>query len=204
MIFHRNYAKCWLHRWLSTSHKFLMHSLEQAARGIGLYLNPDKTNEIYFIRAITILNGAITTLNGKPTKLVDLFIYLGSNISSTKSDVNICIGRVGTAIDWLLIIWKSDEIKSDSFLAMAMLGLLYRCTTWTLMKFSKKKLDGEIHKDAACCSEKNPGSSSTPTKLWVEFKSWMRLIAFHVALIPLEMVWIQFFSLQLWVNSRAD
>ena len=30
------------------------------------------------------------------------------------------------------------------------------------------------------------------------------LIAFHVALIPLGKVWIQLFSLQLWVNSRAD
>ena len=30
------------------------------------------------------------------------------------------------------------------------------------------------------------------------------LIAFHIALIPLGKVWIQFFSLQLWVNSRAD
>ena len=30
------------------------------------------------------------------------------------------------------------------------------------------------------------------------------LIAFHIALIPLGKVWIQWFSLQLWVNSRAD
>ena len=30
------------------------------------------------------------------------------------------------------------------------------------------------------------------------------LIAFHIALIPLDKVWIQLFSLQLWVNSRAD
>ena len=37
-----------------------------------------------------------------------------------------------------------------------------------------------------------------------EFKSWTRLIAFHRALIPLGKVWIQLFSLQLWVNSRAD
>ena len=37
-----------------------------------------------------------------------------------------------------------------------------------------------------------------------EFKSWTRLIALHIALIPLEKVWIQLFSLQLWVNSRAD
>ena len=37
-----------------------------------------------------------------------------------------------------------------------------------------------------------------------EFKSWTRLIAFHIALIPLGKVWIQSFSLQLWVNSRTD
>ena len=37
-----------------------------------------------------------------------------------------------------------------------------------------------------------------------EFKSYTRLIAFHIALIPLGKVWIQLFSLQLWVNSRTD
>ena len=37
-----------------------------------------------------------------------------------------------------------------------------------------------------------------------EFKYWTRLIAFHIALIPLGKVWIQLFSLQLWVNSRVD
>ena len=37
-----------------------------------------------------------------------------------------------------------------------------------------------------------------------EFKPLTRLIAFHIALTPLGKVWIQLFSLQLWVNSRAD
>ena len=37
-----------------------------------------------------------------------------------------------------------------------------------------------------------------------EFKSWTRLIAFHIALILLKKAWIQLVSLQLWVNSRAD
>ena len=32
----------------------------------------------------------------------------------------------------------------------------------------------------------------------------MRLFWFHIALMPLGKVWIQLFSLQLWVNSRAD
>ena len=35
---------------------------------------------------------------------------------------------------------------------------------------------------------------------WHEFKSWTRLIAFHIALIPLGKVWIQLFSLQQWVK----
>ena len=37
-----------------------------------------------------------------------------------------------------------------------------------------------------------------------EFKSWTRLIALHIALIPLGKVWTQLFSLQVWVNSRTD
>ena len=44
-------------------------------------------------------------------------------------------------------------------------------------------------------------------RIWTrryEFKSWTWLIAFHIALIPLGKVWIQIFSLQLWVNIRAD
>ena len=39
---------------------------------------------------------------------------------------------------------------------------------------------------------------------WHEFKSWTRLIAFHIALIPLGKVWIQLFSpqlLQTWFFS---
>ena len=35
--------------------------------------------------------GAISTLSGKPLKLVDKFTYFSSIISSTESDVNICI-----------------------------------------------------------------------------------------------------------------
>ena len=38
----------------------------------------------------------------------------------------------------------------------------------------------------------------------LEFKSWTRMIAFHIALIPLGKVWIQLFSFQLQVNSRIN
>ena len=36
-----------------------------------------------------------------------------------------------------------------------------------------------------------------------KFKSWTRLIAFHIALIPLGKVWIQLFSLQGRLGSSA-
>ena len=52
-----------------------------------------------------------------------------------------------------------------------------------------------------------PWCNAYRRRIWArrhEFKSWTRSIAFHIALIPLGNVWIQLFSLQLWVNSRAD
>ena len=65
--------------------------------------------------------------------------------SSTESDVNICPTKAWTAIDWLSIIWKSDqsdEIKYDFFQAGTVSILLYRRATWTLTKRMEKKLNG--------------------------------------------------------------
>ena len=79
---------------------------EQAAKGIGFYMNSDETKFMYFKQ-----EGAICTLCGKPLQLVNQLTYLSSNVSSTESNVNI----------WKLI-----------FEAVAISVLLYRCTTWTL------------------------------------------------------------------------
>ena len=57
-----------------------------------LFVNADKTD--------------ISTLSGKPLKLVDPFTYHGSNIWSTESDANIRIRKAWTIIDRLSIIWK--------------------------------------------------------------------------------------------------
>ena len=38
-------------------------------------------------------DGAISSLDGKSLKLVDQFIYFGSNISSTESNDNTCRGE---------------------------------------------------------------------------------------------------------------
>ena len=77
---------------------------------IGFNVNLNKTDFIYFKQ-----NGVISTLNGQLLKLVVHFTYLGRNISSTESDVNIFIGKAWTATDWLLTIWKSDKIKWEFF-----------------------------------------------------------------------------------------
>ena len=86
--------------------------------------------------------GDITTLDGASLKLVDKFTYLGSSVSSTEKDIDTRLMKAWTAIDRLSIVWKSnltDKMKRSFFQAAI---LLYGCTTWTLTKRLKKKLDG--------------------------------------------------------------
>ena len=88
---------------------------------------------------------SISTLNDGHFKLVDKFMYLGSSVLSTESDVNIYLMKTWTIIDRLLIIWKSDlfsKIKWDFFQAVVVLILLYGCTRLMLRKCTEKKLDG--------------------------------------------------------------
>ena len=80
----------------------LLHSLEQTAGGIGRNVNENKTEYMYFEE-----KGVTSTVSSKPLKL-DKFTYLGSNISSTESNVNIHLVKVLNAIDSLLIVWKSN------------------------------------------------------------------------------------------------
>ena len=121
--------------------KSLLHSLEQT-KDIGLYVNTRKTEFKCFKQ-----DGAISTLNGNSQKLFDHLTYLGSNISFTESDINICMGKTWTAIYSMSIIWKydlSNEIKRGFFQAIAVSLLLCGCTIWTLTKFLEKKLDGNF------------------------------------------------------------
>ena len=83
-----------------TEAEFILHSLEQAARGICLYGNFDKTEFICLKQDSTIF-----VLNEMPLKLVDQYTYFSCNIS-TKSDVSLCIWKAW--IDRLSIIWKSN------------------------------------------------------------------------------------------------
>ena len=86
----------------------------------------------------------VSILNGSSLNLVDKSTYLRSSVSSTKIDTNMPLARAWTAIDRLLIIWKSDltdKIKRSFFQAAVMSILLYGGTTWTLTKCMEKKLD---------------------------------------------------------------
>ena len=84
-------------------------------------------------------------LMGGPLKLEEKFTYLGSSTSSTKKDINTRLAKAWTAIDRLLVIWKSnltDKIKCSFYQAAVVSILLYGCTTSTLTKHMGKKLDG--------------------------------------------------------------
>ena len=86
-----------------------------------------------------------TTLDGSSLKLVDKFTYRGSSVSSTEKDTDTRLTKIWTAIDKLSIIWKSDltnKMKRSFFQAAVVSILLFGCTTWTLTKRLKKKLDG--------------------------------------------------------------
>ena len=68
-----------------------------------------------------------------------------NSVSSTEKDIDTRLTKAWAAIDRLSIIWKSDltdKMKRSFFQAAVVSILLYGCTTWTLTKRLKKKLDG--------------------------------------------------------------
>ena len=88
-----------LHVNIPTQTESFLYSIELIARGIGLFVNIDKTEFLCFKQ-----DGTIFTSNGLPLKLVEQFTYLGSNISSSERDVSIRIRNAWTAIDSLFIM----------------------------------------------------------------------------------------------------
>ena len=107
--------------------EFQLYNLGQAAGGIGLNMNANKTEFMHFKQ-----KRATSTLSDRSLKLVDQFPYLGNNISFTESKVNVLLAKAWTEIDRLSIIWKFDqwdEIKRDLFQAVTGSILLYRWTT---------------------------------------------------------------------------
>ena len=83
--------------------KTMLHSLEWEDASIGLHVNTHKMEYMCFNQ-----RGNISTLNSSSLKLVDKFPYLRSSVSSTETDINSWLAKAWTAIDRLLVIWKSD------------------------------------------------------------------------------------------------
>ena len=114
--------------------------MERAVAGISLHVNAHKTECMCFNQT-----GNISTLNDSTLKLVDRFTYLGSSMSSNKTDIDTQLTKIWRVINRLSVIWKSDltdRMKRSFFLAAIVSILLYGCTTWTLSKRLEKKLDG--------------------------------------------------------------
>ena len=114
--------------------------------------------------------GDISTLNGSSLKLVDKFTYLGSSVSSTKTDIDPQLTKAWIVINRLSVIRKADlTVKMKcSFLQAAIVSiLLYGCTTWTLTKNIEKKLDGNYTRMLQAILDKSwrqhPHSSSCTT-----------------------------------------
>ena len=83
-------------------------------------------------------------LSGKLLKLVEQFIYIGSNISSTESDVNIRIAKaLLTVIPYIL--WKYGD--KTRFLS----NWSYVSTTVRFPYIDANEMHGE--KNATCCFE---------------------------------------------------
>ena len=117
---------------LNNLQKLICHKTKQTKRNQTEYMCYNQT-------------GDITTLDGTPLKLVDKFAYPGTSVSSTEKDIDSWLTKAWTAIDRLLIKWKSDltdKMKRSFFQANVVSILLYGCTTWTLTKRLQKKLDG--------------------------------------------------------------
>ena len=112
---------------------YLLHSFEQTAKGISLYVNSDKTEFMCFKQ-----DDGNSTPNDKPLRLVSHFTYLSSN---TEIDINICMRKPWTGINRLSTIWKSnlsDKIK-QFFHIIAVSVLLYGCIHLDVNKALEEK-----------------------------------------------------------------
>ena len=115
-------------------------------------------NLVDCIKPFTI---SISTLNAGSLKLVDKFTYLGSGISSTENDISMWLTKAWSAIDRLLVIWKSDwsnKIKSCGCVLLWMYHLDTKCI--------KKKLDGNCWKILRAISNKSWKQYPTKQQLY--------------------------------------
>ena len=125
----------------------LLHSLEWAAAGVGLYVNAHKMEYMCYNQT-----GDISTLDGTPLKLVDKFAYLGSSIASTEKDIDTRLMKAWTAINRLSIIWKSDltdKMKRSFFQAAVRIDTAIWMHYMDSNKTAGEEARWQLHKNAA-------------------------------------------------------
>ena len=85
----------------------LLHTVEMAAKLIGLHINEKKTQHMTFNQNPSKL----TTINKKCIKPTNDFLYLGSWIYSNEKDVDVRIGKAWVALQKLNTSWNSNLPK---------------------------------------------------------------------------------------------
>ena len=103
---------------------------------MDLNVNADKIEYVCFNQEadIPLISGS--------RKVIEMFMYLGSIVSSTEGNIIIRITEARTAINKISVIWKSDsldKIKPDFFQATVVSVQHYRFNSWRLIKHIKKK-----------------------------------------------------------------
>ena len=88
-------------------------------------------------------DGTISSLNGKPLKSLDWFIYLGSNISSAGSYVNIRMNNVWWAIDSVMTMWKFDLSITLVLIKHKRIFIVQKGNTKSCSEKEKKKKKSE-------------------------------------------------------------
>ena len=132
----------WFSDWLILRHVELSRVIY--AYKLGNYVYYMLVLTFFVVVSKEIFFCTISTQNSCSLKLVDKFTYLGSSVSSSETDINMWLAKARTAINWLMVIWKSDltdKMKCSFFQAAVVMKLLYGCTSWTLTKHIEKKLD---------------------------------------------------------------
>ena len=148
------------------------------------------------------------------TLAIDSPLRLIWHSTKTKRNISFMVHRIAVTL-WQRWCWGlSNEyfFGRGELVSLINPGFLIQNLTTNMQTISSRiwtGLIGSIFYDDNHCNTvwRCPWCNCYRPRKWTrrhEFKSWTRLIAFHIALIPLGKVWIQLFSLQLWVNSRTD
>ena len=121
----------------------ILEKVETAANSVGLHMNVGKTK--YMTANLWGPDERIWAKSGIPVEKKTNFLYLGSWIRSTESDIKVRKAKAWAACHKLKRIWTSNikkSIKTRLFISTVESVLLYGSETWTLTKRLTKMIDG--------------------------------------------------------------